>query len=157
MTATAAPLHERLVYALHRLAVHQGHTVPAERLATLAADLAPYGWERSIAALDAHRKASRFFPQFPELRCLLEPSTAPTAGLRGQSVTGRTFHQVTTGGVMVIDPDYRGAPYRFHCDHGPACVTWPEHRERLLGGNAADVLEALNASWRHADDTRRTA
>jgi hypothetical protein len=31
--------------------------------------------------------------------------------------------------VAVVDPDYNGAPYRFHCQHTPPCTTWPQHRD----------------------------
>jgi hypothetical protein len=31
--------------------------------------------------------------------------------------------------VAVVDPDYNGAPYRFHCAHTPPCTTWPQHRD----------------------------
>lgn len=150
MTTAAAPssTHDRIVRALHRLAVHQGHTVPGERLATLARDLAPYDWPAIIAALDAHRKASRYFPQFPELRRLLEPEPPPQPGLRGQSPTFRPHRLASSTSVAVVDPDYRGAPYRFHCAHTPTCATWPAHRDQLLGDDPASTLEDLNAAWR---------
>ena len=52
------------------------------------------------------------------------------AGLAGGGMTPRAC---TT--VAVVDPNYNGHPYRFHCDHTPTCVTWPQHREI----NAADA------------------
>lgn len=152
--ATAQTSKERILVALRRLAVHQGHTVPAERLQLLASDLAPYAWADIIAALDAHRKASRYFPQFAELRRLLEPHTH-TAGLRGQVPTFRPHRLPGQTSVPVVDPDYRGAPYRFHCDHTPTCTTWPDHRTLVLSEPSAS-LEALNAAAR-ADSDRRTA
>jgi hypothetical protein len=31
--------------------------------------------------------------------------------------------------VAVVDQNYNGAPYRFHCAHTPPCTTWPQHRD----------------------------
>jgi hypothetical protein len=31
--------------------------------------------------------------------------------------------------VVVIDPNYNGQPYRFHCGHTPTCATWPQCRD----------------------------
>jgi len=49
------------------------------------------------------------------------------AGLAG----GGTPRRASTT-VAVIDPDYNGAEYRFHCAHAPTCTTWPQCRAAIL-------------------------
>lgn len=41
--------------------------------------------------------------------------------------------------VAVVDPDYQGAAYRFHCGHTPTCSSWPQHRDLL---NADEAVSA---------------
>jgi hypothetical protein len=55
---------------------------------------------------------------------------------QGQTPTARRGHRpygvgvaVPSSSVAVVDPDYNGAPYRFHCGHTPPCTTWPQHRD----------------------------
>jgi hypothetical protein len=40
---------------------------------------------------------------------------------------------VPSSTVAVVDPDYHGAEYRFHCGHKPTCTAWPQHRDMLNG------------------------
>jgi hypothetical protein len=53
-------------------------------------------------------------------------TSGKVAGLAGGGVPA---NRVSVG-VHVIDPDYNGAEYRFHCGHSPACTTWPQCRDR---------------------------
>ena len=39
--------------------------------------------------------------------------------------------------VAVVDPDYRGAEYRFNCAHTPTCTTWPQCRDHINAEAAA--------------------
>jgi hypothetical protein len=55
---------------------------------------------------------------------------------QGQTPTARRGHRpygvgvtAPSSSVAVVDPDYNGAPYRFHCQHRPTCTTWPQHRD----------------------------
>ena len=39
--------------------------------------------------------------------------------------------------VAVVDPDYNGAEYRWHCGHTPTCTTWPQCRDHINAEAAA--------------------
>ncbi len=54
------------------------------------------------------------------------PKPTRVAGLTGGGVPANQ----PRSGVHVIDPDYNGAEYRFHCGHTPTCTTWPQCRDR---------------------------
>ena len=139
----------RIVHALGRLARAMGHQVPAERIAVLARDLGAFDWPNIIAALDAHRQRSTFYPQIADLLPLLRPTPA---ALRGQSSRVSSWARGSRF-VPVVDPDVNGHPYRFHCDHVPTCTTWPQHRTICLADPAAS-LDALNAEWRAQQEGR---
>jgi hypothetical protein len=55
---------------------------------------------------------------------------------QGQTPAARKGHRpygvgtaAPSSNVAVVDPNYNGAPYRFHCAHTPPCTTWPQHRD----------------------------
>jgi hypothetical protein len=112
--------HDRIVTALRMLARVMGHerTVTAERIAVTAQDLAPYDEGAIAAAIEQHRKTSKFFPQSSELLALVDPQR--------YSGTRQAVH-----------------PYamRYACPHTPACRTINACRDRILDEAYAERQE----------------